>query len=118
MQVTYSFCGRQIPGEVIEQALELFDDQVGLDQAVALAEQSLTGTPSDSLEQVSKLVQQAQETKRIPEPYQPMGTDELFIERRAHALLLVIARITQYLPEDRELIQELIARASRDKWGD
>ena len=118
MEVTYRFCGRPVPHEVVERALEMFDEQVGLDEAIAQTDRSRKLSQDEVLETLTELSREAQQARKIPEPYQPTATDELFLERRAAALLLVIARITQYLPEDRELIQELIARASLDKWGE
>lgn len=118
MDVQYHFCGRRVPHRVVERALELFDQEVGLDPAIAEAKQETQQRQQDALHEVSELYRAAQESRRMPEPYQPTATDELFIERRAHGLLLVIARVTQYLPEDRDLIHELMERASRDKWGE
>ena len=110
--------GRVIPLRVVEEALERFDHEVGLDQAIAATEQDLRRERDDTWHKISESYRAAQESRPGAEPYEPSMTDELFIERRAHALLLVIARITQYLPEDRDILHELIERASRDKWGE
>ena len=103
MHVTYSFCGRRVPEEVIERALEMFDEQVGLDQAISAVDERRRLERIERRERVNSMFRDKWK------PGQPMLSDDLIKERRSEALMKVIERIAIYAPEDRELIDELSA---------
>ena len=82
MHVTYSFCGRQVPKEVVERALELFDEQVGLDQAIAEAEANRPRLSAEELDQAIERIQRLV-AKYVPDDVSLV--DELIAGRRAEA---------------------------------
>lgn len=82
MHVTYSFCGRRVPQEVVERALELFDEQVGLDQAIVEAEQQRLRLTPEQREEAIKRIQKLVATY-VPDDVSLV--DELIAERRTEA---------------------------------
>ena len=90
MPVTYRFCGRQVPTEVIERALQMFDDQIGLDQAIAEVEEH----------------ERALRTGHTDRDY---VTTRQTVDDLEQAIESVQRLVAQYAPPDRSLVDELIA---------
>lgn len=82
MSEVFHFCGRRIPKDVVERALELFDEQVGLDQAIAEAEASRPRLSPEELDQAIERIQRLV-AKHVPDDVSLV--DELIAGRRAEA---------------------------------
>ena len=82
MHEALHFGGRRVPREVVERALALFDEQVGLDQAIAEAEANRPRMTPEELDQAIERIQQLV-AKYVPDDVSLV--DELIAGRRAEA---------------------------------
>ena len=118
MDVRYHFCNRRVPHRVVERALELLDQKVGLDAAILEADKELA-------------VEKVERRKGLQEMYPDnpdlvdrimngdrLVSDELRREKVAVGLLEVITRVTEYWPEDQDLIDELMDRVRAEQQRD
>jgi hypothetical protein len=115
MDVRYYFCGRRVPHRVVVRALEALDEQVGLDSAIIDAEQAIK---EEHEERRSQLLAQHPDKPELVDKLlssRRSATDDLFRERKALGILNVISRVAEYLPEDQDIILELMSRAAEDE---
>ena len=115
MDVRYHFCGRRVPHRVVVRALEMLDEDVGLDLAIDEAEQVIQ---TEQEERRKRLLAKFPGNPEAVDKMLSSGrspTDDLFRERKALGILSVISRVAEYLPEDQDIILELMRRAAEDE---
>lgn len=100
--------GRPIPREVAERALDLFDREVGLEDAIAEATDPAAKQPEPDGD-AKEALPRTQPPITLEQIGQPYISEELIAERRAAALVQSQALVAKYVASDRSLVDELMA---------
>lgn len=118
MRIRYYLCGRSVPVEVVEQALERFDQQIGLDQAIEDCDERRRIEREQEHEKHGEALHQLRErlAEKLPDDFS--AVDDFLRDKHAMEIVDAITRVAQYLPEDYDLIYELVDRQRRSQARD